>query len=118
MSPLTVHSFLEPLHTDHVFGQFECPAHRLKAELPADVNTTTSPNQLGIEINTNTFRNKRFFSQKLPIFIEELLLITDVAFVAGSQVLQNQLGIFLVGRADGSLIGLKLDNIHYFVSRS
>lgn len=118
VSPLTVQSFLEPLHTDHVFGQFKCPVRCLKAELPADVNTTTSPNQLGIEKRTNTFINKpngRFFSQKLPIFIEKLLLISDVAFVADSQVLQNQLGIFLVGRAYGCLIGLKLDNIHYFV---
>lgn len=42
VSPLTVQSFLEPLHTDHVFGHFQCPALCLKAELPADVNT--SPN--------------------------------------------------------------------------
>lgn len=36
-SPLTVHSFLEPLHTDHGFGQFKCPALCLDAELPTDI---------------------------------------------------------------------------------
>lgn len=40
VSPLTVQSFLEPLHTDHVFGQFQCPALCLKAKLPTDINTT------------------------------------------------------------------------------
>lgn len=54
-------------------------------------------------------------SHKLPLLIEQLLLITDVAFVTGSQVLQNHFGIFLVGLSDGSLIGLKLDDVHHFV---
>lgn len=45
VSPLTMQSLLEPLHTDHVFGQFECFPLCLKAELSADImTTTTSPN--------------------------------------------------------------------------
>lgn len=55
------------------------------------------------------------YCQKLPGVIEKLLLIADVAFVTDLQEVQNQLGVFLVGRSYGSLIGLKLDNINHFV---
>ena len=44
VSPLTVQSFLEPLHADHVFGQFECLACCLEAELPTDTHTHTKLN--------------------------------------------------------------------------
>lgn len=46
MSPLTMQGFLEPLHTDHVFSEFEGFAVCLKAELPTDRNTTSSHKML------------------------------------------------------------------------
>lgn len=110
---LTVQSFLEPLNTDHVFGQFESLAFRLDTELPTNENTTTSNKLVYSQI---TIRSS-IFLQDLPIFTEKLLLISDVAFVTSCQLLQDQLGIFLVGRSYGSFIGLKLDKINHFVSR-
>lgn len=108
-----MHSFLEPLNTDHVFGQFESLAFRLDTELPTNENTTTSNKLIYSQIRIRS----SVFLQDLPIFTEKLLLISDVAFVTSCQVLQDQLGVFLVGRSYGSFYGLKLDNINHFVSR-
>lgn len=94
------------------------------------LNVLPSVSELRLNsLQTDTWKHKQIhpqllqlgfsqhFCKKLPSFIEKLLLIADVAFVTDRQEVQNQLGVFLVGCSNGSLIGLKLGNINHFVWR-
>ena len=54
----------------------------------------------------------------IPSGVQCAFLSGDVAFITGGEVVQDGPGLPLVGHADGSLVGFKLDDTHSLVRLS
>lgn len=110
---LTMQSLLEPLHADHVLRQFKGLAFGLHCEL--SVWRSRQRLNTGSDTQSPAAGEEPTESSSSPSLVEQLLLLSDVAFITHRQILHDHLGVLLVRLADGTFVGFELNDVGNFV---